>query len=78
MPNGTDKIKNYLGLMYGGLVVLIIAISTFVYSLIMSAPSNSAIEYEVSNGVMSINPGGSSFPTTEPHVNPPLDPPPGQ
>lgn len=70
--------NKYFTTVIAALIIIAVAIATFVYSLLKSGPEDvGGILLENVDGVTTANPsGGLATPTSEPFVAPPTTPPP--
>lgn len=68
--------RKYFPAVIGGLIVIAIAIASFIISILKQNDANIApFVFDQVDGTMYVNPGGGFVPNGEPHVDDPANPP---
>lgn len=74
MSEKWDSHKKYFAIIYSALIIIAIAVSTFIYSLLKTEPED-LVETSYVENVNGIDPSGGAFPNGPPNVAPPKAPP---
>ncbi len=78
MPGHEERAWKYGTTVYAALILIAIAIGTFIYTVILAQPEEiDDYVYDSSSGVPVVNPDDSMLPDHAPSVPPPTTPPPG-
>lgn len=75
MSDNVRFVKKYFISIIAALIVIAVAVATFVYSLVVGSQDNEVFLIEENeNGIVTVDPGSGVAPSGPPNVEPPTEP----